>query len=306
MVIERSSVGSAGCPPSADPGAAVDGVISASSERETAFEPDMLETLILLRLGSERERVSADFRRSREQGCGTAIVDDLLPTAVREAIFSAVPTKDLMLRRQSLGERKYCMAQTVVMPSTLQNCVKAFASPELADALSGMIDVGRLVPDANLYNGGVTVMSPGDFMRPHLDNSHNRNRRRRRRLVALYYLSPVWEDRNGGELRIWSCDPVRQLQAISFRPNRLVLLEVSDTAWHSVEPIHGDADRINLTTYYYEAEETREPVRLTRFMGWPGETIIKHVLKGQFHLRMLGQKVGAAYFTRNSHIDHAG
>jgi Rps23 Pro-64 3,4-dihydroxylase Tpa1-like proline 4-hydroxylase len=55
-----------------------------------------------------------------------------------------------------------------------------------------------------LYNGGITKMMPGDFMCPHLDNSHNYDRTQRRAVVLLYYMSPQWREDYGGALELWT------------------------------------------------------------------------------------------------------
>jgi hypothetical protein len=258
---------------------------------------------ILNSIDSAADRLSADMRSTSRQGCGVAVLDDLLPSAWRDEILRGVPPRESMLRLKSLGERKFCMAQTSAMTSALRNCVAAFASTPIADKLATVMGRNELAPDGALYNGGVTVMSPGDFMRPHLDNSHNRDRNRQRRLVVLYYLSSPWRPEDGGALTIWSRKPLRRLHVIPYRPNRLVLMELGAEAWHSVDPVRGASDRVNLTTYFYDAEETRTPVHLTRFMGWPGQAFTNAILEAQFRLRMLAQKAGAGRFARNHHID---
>lgn len=277
------------------------------SQRDDASDsaPDQasITQWIVERIESAAGRLSADIQSTSRQGCGVAVLDDLLPSEWRDAILRGVPAKQSMLRLESIGERKFCMAQTSAMTSALRNCIAAFASVPVADKLAAVMGRDDLAPDGVLYNGGVTVMSPGDFMRPHLDNSHNRDRNRQRRLVALYYLSSPWTPRDGGSLTIWSRNPLHRLHVIPYRPNRLVLMEIGAEAWHSVDPVRGDSDRVNLTTYFYDAEETQTPVHLTRFMGWPGEAFTKAVLETQFRLRMLAQKAGAGRFARNRHLD---
>lgn len=261
------------------------------------------ETLIGQRIDREADRLKHEFEELAGAGCGIAVMDDLLPTNLFDEVRSWLPPKHTMLRRQSLGERKYCSAQTTGLPPALRACIAGFASPAIARKMGELFDLGTLEPDFSLYNGGVTLMAPGDFMRPHLDNSHDRSRRHRRRLAALYYLSADWLPEQGGDLTIWSRTPLEQLRTIAYKPNRLVFMEVNETAWHSVGQIFGTADRANLTTYFYDEISTDHPVRLTRFMGWPGEPTTQAVLECQFRIRMAAQRLGADRFVHNPHVD---
>jgi Rps23 Pro-64 3,4-dihydroxylase Tpa1-like proline 4-hydroxylase len=268
-------------------------------------QQEVIAQLILQRIDEEADRLAAEFEETHRQGCGITALDNLLPQDVRDEVCAGLPRKDAMVRRRSLGERKYCLAETNLMTPALRNCIAAFASATVADRVTSLLGMDPLSPDPHLYNGGVTMMAPGDFMRPHLDNSHNLDRRRKRRIVALYYCSDQWEAGNGGALSIWSRSPLAPIKVVEFRPNRFVLMEVSDSAWHSVDPVFGTADRINLTTYFYDAQESSLPVRLTRFMGWPGEPVAQAMLEGQFQLRMLAQRLGAGKIARNAHIDNS-
>ena len=42
-------------------------------------------------------------------------------------------------------------------------------------------------------------MTEGDFLNPHIDNSHDAKRERYRRLNLLYYVSPGWESAKRGK-----------------------------------------------------------------------------------------------------------
>lgn len=261
------------------------------------------EALICQRIDAEAARLTDDFEELSRFGCGIAVLDNLLPPELFEEAARCLPPKQAMIRRRSLGERKYCWAQTGHLPPTLRTCIAAFASRPVAEKLGRMLDLGTLEPDETLYNGGVTLMAPGDFMRPHLDNSHDRHRSRRRRLAALFYLSSPWQPEQGGNLTIWSRKPMRQIKTIAYKPNRLVLMQVNECAWHSVDPVFGTADRANLTTYFYDSASTSDAVRLTRFMGWPGELATRAMLECQFHVRTAAQRLGADRFVRNPHVN---
>jgi Rps23 Pro-64 3,4-dihydroxylase Tpa1-like proline 4-hydroxylase len=264
-----------------------------------------LADLIVQRIDAEAERLACEYAASQRAGCGITTIDGLFTKALFDNIRSRLPEKATMLRRKSLGERKFCLAQTGEMQAALRDCVTAFASQRVARHVGEVLGIGPLTADSDLYNGGITYMQTGDFMRPHLDNSHNRDRRRRRRIALLYYLADDWSAQQGGALKIWSRRPRRIVTMVPYRPNRLVFMEVGDNAWHSVERISGGVDRINLTTYFYDAVESNQTVRLTRFMAWPGEPLAQMMLDAQFGMRMLAQRLGMGGLARNSHTNTA-
>jgi hypothetical protein len=138
-------------------------------------------------------------------------------------------------------------------------------------------------------------MLPGDFMCPHLDNSHDQARKRRRDVVLLYYFSPFWLPEYQGSLELWRLDGKTSQSSIEYKPNRLVILETTDHSWHSIQSILGPMPRASVTSYFYGPESERSPVRLTRFTSWPGDPLRGMLFDAQFHLRSI-----AARFIRRS------
>ena len=51
-----------------------------------------------------------------------------------------------------------------------------------------------------LYAGGISMMAPGHFLNPHIDNSHDKFRQRYRVLNLLSYVSPDWDQTRGCNL----------------------------------------------------------------------------------------------------------
>jgi len=54
----------------------------------------------------------------------------------------------------------------------------------------------EMVPDKNLYAGGISLMANGNFLNPHLYNSHDNDMKYYRVLNLLYYCTPDWDIEN--------------------------------------------------------------------------------------------------------------
>ena len=47
-------------------------------------------------------------------------------------------------------------------------------------------------------------MKKNQFLNPHLDNSHDKDRSRWHVLNLLYYVTPNWQEDFGGNLELWT------------------------------------------------------------------------------------------------------
>ncbi|HEY4251260.1 MAG TPA: 2OG-Fe(II) oxygenase [Roseomonas sp.] len=262
-----------------------------------------LTRAIQARLLEERPRLQAAFGVPRAGHVRHFALDELLPREVIGAAVEAMPPLPSMLRLANTKERKFVCARLDSLNGPVRDIVTAINQPEVAAAIAGITGMATLETDPQLYNGGITYMLPGDYMCPHLDNSHDHARRRRREVVLLTYLSPYWREDYGGHLALWQDQRRGALEPVPYRSNRLVVMETTDASWHAVTPIAGPMPRINVTTYFYAPSAVQHPVRLTRFAAWPGHGVRHAVFTGEFALRSLANRMGARRLRPNRHIN---
>ena len=119
-------------------------------------------------------------------------------------------------------------------------------------------------------------MVQGDFLNPHIDNSHDAKRQRFRRLNLLYYVSPHWTLENGGNFELWDEARVVQKTLVS-RANRLVVMETTNTSWHSVSPVVADEPRCCISNYYFSgiSPDESDYYHVTCFSGRPEQKVEK-------------------------------
>ena len=231
--------------------------------------------LIAARLHQEIEQSRASWLALPKDRARHVIIDRLLPDDLAQAIAADFPKSgDFWRQLNSFRERKKTFAKLDALDSTIANITDAFHQPNVLEAietLTGMVD---LEADPSLYAGGISLMQQGDFLNPHIDNSHDGERHRYRRLNLLYYVSPSWVATNGGNLELWDKNVIEPLE-ITSKFNRLVVMETNKTSWHSVNPVTADASRCCVSNYYFSktSPDGSDYHHITSFLGRPDQTM---------------------------------
>ncbi|MGH8703254.1 MAG: 2OG-Fe(II) oxygenase [Burkholderiales bacterium] len=179
-----------------------------------------------------------------------------------------------MRRLASFRECKYTFKQLDQVPALLRDVTIAMQSREVTAVVERITGIPKQIPDPYLYAGGITLMARGDFLNPHIDNSHDGERKVYRTLNLLYYVTPGWKSEYGGSLELWD-DRVNNAAAIPSLFNRLVVMETNRHSWHSVSPVQHDGQRCCVSNYYFseQSPEGRNYFHVTSFSARPGQMI---------------------------------
>jgi Rps23 Pro-64 3,4-dihydroxylase Tpa1-like proline 4-hydroxylase len=208
------------------------------------------------------------------------VVDDLLPEALAHAIAAATPPIAGLLHRSSLRERKKVGVELEQYDPLVTSALTSFHEPEVIAAVGRIVGSDDLYSDPSLYASGISVMERGDFLNPHVDNSHDGDRIRYRALNLLYYVTPGWRLEDGGNLELWT--PERDAHyTVESRFNRLVVMGTHRQSWHSVSRVGADAARWCVSNYYF-SDSPPEGVdyrHVTTFAGRPEEPVKKLLLR---------------------------
>jgi Rps23 Pro-64 3,4-dihydroxylase Tpa1-like proline 4-hydroxylase len=199
------------------------------------------------------------------------VIDDLLPSEMAQTIYRAFPRPSDMFERRSWREHKYVAAQMNRFDPQAEEALFAFHDPRVVELVARVTQLPELEADPRLYAGGISLMTEGNFLNPHLDNSHNNDRTRYRVLNLLYYVSPEWKTADGGHLELWPNGVKQTPLAVPNVFNRLVVMSTGPGSWHSVGAIRGAAPRCCVSNYYFSRLPLggREYFRVTRFRGRP-------------------------------------
>jgi Rps23 Pro-64 3,4-dihydroxylase Tpa1-like proline 4-hydroxylase len=218
-------------------------------------------------------------RQYREGHTGTRtkffILDNLIDNESVKSIYKQFDG-DYWILQDTFREKKLTYAKLDNLDSILSNITEAFHNKEIVSLVSKITGVNNLEYDPSLYAGGISKMRKGDFLNPHIDNSHDGGRKRYRRLNLLFYVSPGLEEKHGGNFELWD-DKVKYPVKIPAKFNRLVVMETGDHTWHSVDEVKTDLSRCCVSNYYFSESSPRkfEYYHVTSFNGRPNQPLTR-------------------------------
>ncbi len=225
-------------------------------------------------------RIEVDFAQAQHewanpQNTSTRYfkIDNLLSEKVAREIYDLFPKDSgLWFKRKSFREQKKTFAKLGRLDPLIENVTDAFHDAAVVAAIGKITGLPDLEPDPELYAGGISMMQQGDFLNPHIDNSHDKSRGRYRRLNLLYYVTPGWNPKNGGNLELWDHAVERPVQVDSLF-NRLVVMETNKTSWHSVNPVKVSGSRCCVSNYYFStgSPSKTDYYHVTSFLGRPDQ-----------------------------------
>jgi Rps23 Pro-64 3,4-dihydroxylase Tpa1-like proline 4-hydroxylase len=258
--------------------------------------------LVVRRLDQERPRAVSEFRRPG--GVRSFIVEDLLPAEHARAIYEAFPPPDRLVLKKTLGQLKYVGYQMDQYHPLLAEAIYAFQDPRVVSAIGSITGIAELLPDDNLYAGGISLMTEGQYLNPHLDNSHDKDRTNYRVLNLLYYVTPDWRDDFGGHLEVWDDGLGKPQRTIHSRFNRLVVMQTDARSWHSVSKVLEDSRRCCVSNYYFSPRPAGRDAsyHVTSFRGWPDQKLADIVMRVDNGVRLAIRKIGGNWLFKNPHV----
>jgi len=243
----------------------------------------------LSRLNEQRDDILSQWNNPEGTPTRHFYVDNFLPDGIAQEAYDAFPKNgEGFYDRETFREKKRTSANLSAHPQILADITYAVQDKRVVDFIAGLVGFTEIEPDRALYAGGLSMMFKGDFLNPHLDNSHDAKRDRYRRLNVLYYVPPNWKLENGGNLELWDNERLHPKTIISAQ-NRLVVMETNKSSWHSVSPVLADHPRCCVSNYYFSkiSPDDTEYFHVTSFTGRPEEKVkrmIGHIDNGARNL----------------------
>ncbi len=236
-----------------------------------------LTKMLLVKLSDNKKVIKDQWNNPVGTSTRHFYIDNLLPDKICSDIYKAFP-KDAkgFFSRESFREKKRTSANLNVYEPILSDITYAFQDKKVINLITRLVGFKDIEADPLLYAGGLSMMFKGDFLNPHIDNSHDAARKRYRRLNLLYYVSPNWRIENGGNLELWD-ESKRKPKTIFSKTNRLIVMETNNTSWHSVSPVNVNGPRCCVSNYYFSeiSPNNKKYFHVTSFTGRPEEIFKK-------------------------------
>lgn len=230
--------------------------------------------MILERLERDSAAIKADFETPKGVATKFVAIDDLLPPAEAEKLAAAFPESGRMRSLDSFREKKFTSKALDRFDPIVANATFAFQDERVIEKIAELTGIRDVVGDPHLYAGGISAMERGNFLNPHIDNSHDGERRNYRVLNLLYYITQEWEAAYGGNLELWD-DKVATRVEIPSLFNRLVLMATNDKSFHSVNEVKADKPRRCISNYYFSPHSPNgyDTFHVTYFMARPEQKL---------------------------------
>jgi Rps23 Pro-64 3,4-dihydroxylase Tpa1-like proline 4-hydroxylase len=253
---------------------------------------EQLSGLVAGKLRANAARLRADFATPSIGKTRVAVLDDVLPVELARRIHAAFPPVANMRLMASFREQKYTSKSLERMDPLMHDALFAFQAPEVIAEVSAITGFRDMIGDPQLYAGGISAMTSGHFLNPHIDNSHDGEGHRYRVLNVLYYVTPDWRAENGGNLELWD-EAVRERLEIPSLFNRLVVMETNPTSYHSVNRVRADGARCCVSNYYFSPHSPsgREVFHVTSFQARPEQPVMRLLSRADGYARTLVRRI---------------
>lgn len=237
------------------------------------FDSDHIVSLLVSKLNESSRSLREQWLNPEMVKTRHFVLDNVLPEEIANLIENAFPRDGSGFHiLDSFRERKRTLAKLSQSDPLLKSVSIAFQHPKVIQAVAKITGIEGLEGDQTFYAGGLSMMMPGDFLNPHIDNSHDGDRIRYRRINILYYLNRDWGLDSGGNFELWDTK-VRRAKTLVSGFNRLVVMETNKRSWHSVSKVAASRPRLCASNYYFSqsSPDGNEYFHVTSFTGRPGE-----------------------------------
>ena len=209
------------------------------------------------------------------------VIDGLLPREIALKLNDIFPPESELNLFNGVQEKKYVNVNFSKSQKLIEECIYSFQEPCVLDLIGKITRISDLIGDPELYAGGISSMSEGCFLNPHIDNSHDRNLENYRRLNLLYYVNKDWiSDNSGGELILYPKGIKKEEIKIPCKFNRLVIMRTDNRSLHGVNKVISKNNRRKCVSNYYFSKTSplnKDYYHSTSFRGFK-----KEYVKGTF------------------------
>lgn len=183
------------------------------------------------------------------------VLDEFLHSGAAEELLKHFPEPDIdWWHYDNPLEKKYAKDKFEDFHHYLQTFFLFSWHNPFIEFLEKLTGIQGLIPDHRLNGGGLHQITKGGKLDVHADYNYHPVTKLDRRLNVLFYLNKNWDPAWKGQLELWDKDMTACQKKIDPIFNRLVVFNVSDTAFHGhPEPLEcpEGMTRKSIALYYY-------------------------------------------------------
>ena len=198
-----------------------------------------------------------------------AIINDFLPLEIvkkAEQEFIGL-NKSVTAGSAQFQKTKKVLYDYSKMPFVLKKTIDFLYSQDFLDILEKKFNLKNLLPDWELFGGGLHESFRGGFLKIHSDFTYMRKSKLKRRLNLLLYLNSDWDENWGGGIELWDKKMTSAKRIILPIINNAVIFRTDYDSNHGFpDPITcpHNVSRKSLALYYYTKENTILPISIRR------------------------------------------
>ena len=157
---------------------------------------------------------------------------------------------------------------TADMPPAAREIVGTFSSPAMLTFMSELTGIPGLTADPELLGGGIHRTVLGGRLGVHADFNIHPVTGLHRRVNALLFLNPGWREEWNGHLELWNRDVTACVEKIAPIQNRLVVMTITDGAFHGHPQPLLASERLSMAFYYYSVTRPAHEVGPFHWADW--------------------------------------
>jgi len=216
------------------------------------------------------------------------VLDNVLPEEALDLVLREFPQPQSSLWKEykNYQEKKLETQGEERLSDNISLILYQFNSAPFLRFLEMLTGIDDLLPDPYFFGGGLHLIMRGGKLGVHADFSRHAYLPLERRLNVLIYLNKDWQEDYGGHLEFWNEDMTQCVQRILPVYNRMVILTVTDWAFHG-HPVPltcpAGISRKSIALYYYTVGRPQGELikgkKTTLFMPRPDETVPQAALQ---------------------------
>jgi len=193
------------------------------------------------------------------------VVDDFLIPEKAEEILKGYPAVDqgewdgttYINQKNKFQQREFSS------DSIFLQVFQELNSPDFLKDIEYITGIENLIPDENLFGGGLHQSLAGAFLDVHVDYNIHPETKLHRRLNILIYMNKDWRDEYEGHLQLWDMKDKEMIGNIAPVFNRMAMFETNEISFHGhPRPLKTpqDVTRKSMAAYYYTASRPESEI----------------------------------------------